>query len=44
MHCSPSAIPQVQCEVAHELDVAVLHINCSTEASDILCDVVAEDN
>ena len=41
---SPSTIPQIEGEVAHELDMAVLHINGSTEAPHILGDIVAEDD
>lgn len=39
---SPSAIPQIKHQVAHESDVAVFHVDSSTQSADILCDIVAE--
>ena len=44
VYVSPSAIPQVQCEVSHELDMAVLYVNGSAETPYILGDIVAEDD
>lgn len=40
----PSTVPQVKSQVTHELDMAVLHIDSSTEAAHILSDVVAKYN
>lgn len=40
----PSAVPQVEHEVAHELDVAVLHVYRCTQSSYVLGDIVAEDD
>ena len=40
----PSAIPEIQHEVPHELDVAVLDVDSGTQSADILGDIVAEDN
>jgi len=39
----PSTIPQVEHEVAHEADVAVLDIDGSSQSADVLGHVVAED-
>ena len=40
----PSAIPEVKHQVAQEFDTAMLDVDGSSEATDILCDVVAEDD
>ena len=40
--CLPSTVPQVQHEVAHEFDVAVLHVDGRSQLPDILCDIVLE--
>jgi hypothetical protein len=39
----PAAIPQVQCQVSHELRVAVLNIDSCTKTAHIFCDIVTED-
>lgn len=41
---SPSAVPEIEHQVAHELDVAVLHVNRRAQPPHVLCDIVAEDN
>lgn len=41
---APSAVPQVQHQVPHELDVAVLDINGGAQAAHVLGDIVAEDD
>ena len=40
----PSTIPQVQQQVPHKSDVAVLDVDGSTKSSDVLCHIVAEDD
>ena len=40
----PSTVPQVQHQVAHELDVAVLDIDCSAQSAYVLGDIVAEND
>lgn len=40
----PSAIPQIQHEVAHELDVAVFDINGSAQSANVFCNIVAEND
>lgn len=40
----PATIPQIQCQISHELRMAVLHVNCRTQAAHIFCDVIAEDD
>lgn len=40
--CLPSTVPEVQHEVAHELDVAVLHVDGRAQFPDILRDVILE--
>jgi hypothetical protein len=39
----PATVPQVQCEISHELRMAMLDINGRTQTAYVLCDVVAED-
>jgi len=43
-HGVPSAVPEVQHQIAHELDIAVLHVDGRAKASHVLCDIVAEDD
>ena len=40
----PPAIPQIQRQIPHELDMAVFHVNRGPQPPHILGDVVAEDN
>ena len=40
----PSTIPQIEYETSQELDSAVLDIYRSTQAANIFCDVIAEDD
>jgi hypothetical protein len=42
--CVPATIPQIQCQISHELRMAVLHVDCRTQAAHIFCDVIAEDD
>lgn len=41
---SPSAIPEVEHQVAHELDVAVLDVDGRAQSTHVLGDIVAEDD
>ena len=40
----PSTVPEIQHQVSHELDIAVLDINGGAETAHVLGHVVAEDN
>ena len=40
----PSTIPQIEYQTSQELDSAVLDIYRSTQAANIFCDVIAEDD
>lgn len=40
----PPAVPKVEHQIAHELDVAVLHVNGRTQSADVFGDIVAEDD
>jgi hypothetical protein len=39
----PATVPQVQCEISHELRMAMLDIDGRTQTAYVFCDVVAED-
>jgi len=41
---SPSAVPEIEHEVSHELDVAVLDVDCRAQPTDIFGDIVTEDD
>lgn len=41
---SPSTIPQIQQQIAHKSDVAMLYVDGSTKPPDVLRHVVAEDD
>jgi hypothetical protein len=40
----PSTVPEIEHQVTHELDVAVLDIDCGTQPAYVLGDVVAKDD
>jgi hypothetical protein len=40
----PATVPQVEHQIPHELDVAVLHIDGCAESPHVLCNIVAKDN
>lgn len=40
----PAAVPEIEHEVSHEFDIAVLDVDCCSESTDIFGDVVAEDD
>jgi hypothetical protein len=44
LSCLPSTIPQIQQQIAHESDVAVLYVDGSPKSPDILRHVIAEDD
>ena len=40
----PAAVPKIQCQIAHEFDVAMLHVYSSSEPSNVFCNIVAENH
>lgn len=40
----PSAVPKIQHQVSHELDIGVLDVNRGAQPTNILGDIVAKDN
>lgn len=41
---SPSTVPEIKCQVAHELSMAMLDIDGGSETPDVFGDIVAEDD
>ena len=39
---SPSTVPEIEHQVSHELDIAVLDVDCRAQPTDVFGDIVAK--